>query len=197
MARRMLVLRSMRTIILCSLLFAAPAVAGPDFHTPSPRGGDLTASSGTRDLLPSDDVIFTHNSATLTQTGQAQLASIARYLMVHRDLQLVIEGYTDHVGAAAYNVDLATRRAAATRSYLRVLGVPSDRMVLAVFGETVADPGGNPLDRRVIVYASPRSTRSLATDLLDTRNAVTATWTERGTLHNEQRSQHHVRISRR
>ncbi len=187
----------MRTVILCSLLFAAPAAAGPDFHTPSPRGSALTASSGTRDLLPSDDLIFTHNSATLSESGQAQLETVAGYLKVRRDHQLVIEGYADHLGDAAYNIDLSTRRAAATRSYLRALGVPSDRMVIAVFGESVADPAGSSLDRRVIVYASPRTSRDLATNLLDMQGALVASWTTGGTMHTEERSARYVRIARR
>lgn len=187
----------MKTLLLCSLVLAAPAAAGPDFHTPNHHGSDLTASSGTRDMLPSDDLIFAHNSATITESGQAQLATVARYLEVRRDLRLVIEGYADHVGDAAYNLDLSTRRAAATRSYLRALGVASDRMVIAVFGESMADPAGSSLDRRVIVYASPRSTRELATHLLDMQGALTASWTTKGTMHTEERSSRYVRVARR
>jgi outer membrane protein OmpA-like peptidoglycan-associated protein len=191
----------MKNHILGSLLvlgsLAAPAAAGPDFHTPNRHGTDLTASSGTRDMLPSDDVIFAHNSDTLTESGQAQLETIARVVKLRRDLQLVIEGYTDYVGDAAYNLDLATRRAAAVRSYLRVHGVPSDRMVLAIYGESVANPRGNPLDRRVVVHASLRSARELATNALDIRKATSVTWTFNGSLHTEERSERYVRISAR
>jgi outer membrane protein OmpA-like peptidoglycan-associated protein len=187
----------MRKFILASLLFATPAIAGPDFHTNNNHGTDLTASSGTREMLPSDDVIFAHDSAVLTESGQAQLATIAKHLRVRRDLQLVIEGYTDKVGGAAYNLDLATRRANAAKSYMQSLGVAADRMVIAVFGESVADPKGSPLDRRVIVYATPRTTRELATNLLDMRKAVSATWTFQGTVHTEERSARTVRIARR
>ncbi|MBA2538987.1 MAG: hypothetical protein H0V17_05075, partial [Deltaproteobacteria bacterium] len=93
----MLVLGSMKIakLSLCSLLLAAaatPALAGPDFSTPSPRGTELTASPATRDMLPSDDVIFAHDSATLTESAQAQLDTIARYLSTRRGLQLVVEG---------------------------------------------------------------------------------------------------------
>ncbi len=191
----------MKLPILCSGLLlgslAAPAVAGPDFSTATPRGGELTASSGTREILPSEDLIFGHNSATLSESGQQQLETVARYLKLRRDLTLVIEGYTDHTGDAAYNMDLATRRAAAVRSWLRVHGVPSDRMVLAIYGESVADPAGNVLDRRVVVIASPRRPRELATHALDIRRALTAPWTTKGTNHTEERSSHVVRISRR
>lgn len=182
---------------LCSMLVAGSALAGPDFITPSPRGSALTASDGTRDMLPSDDVIFAHDSATLTESALVQLDSVARYLRVRRDLRLVVEGYTDRVGDAAYNIDLATRRAQAAKNHLMSRGVAGDRMVLAVFGETVADPAGSSLDRRVIVYASPRTPRELATYALDMRHALAVSWTNNETWFSEQRSARYVAIAGR
>jgi hypothetical protein len=193
----MLVLTSMKTakLMLCSWLLASPALAGPDFKSDTPKGGELTASNGTREMLPSDDLIFAHDSAELTESSRAQLESIARFLTKRRDLRLVVEGYTDHVGEAAYNIDLATRRAHATKAYLVARGVSAERLVLAVFGETVADPAGSSLDRRVIVYASPRDTRSLATYVLDIRRALYASWTNNKTWFTEQRTARYVAIA--
>jgi len=180
---------------LCSLLLATPALAGPDFTTPSPRGSELTASPATRDMLPSDDVIFAHDSAMLTEGAQVQLDAVARYLKTRRDLRLVVEGYTDHVGGAAYNIDLASRRAHATKDYLTARGVAAERLVLAVYGETVADPAGSSLDRRVVVYASTRTARELATYVLDMRQALAASWTNNKTWFSEQRSARYVAIA--
>jgi len=188
----------MRNLLLCSLLVAAaPAAAGPDFTTPSPRGTDLTASQGTSKVLPDDDVIFAYDSSVLTEAGKTQLAAAARHLVKRKDLFVVVEGYTDHSGAAAYNVDLATRRAAAAKTFLVNRGVRSYRIVTAVFGEAIADPAGNELDRRVVVYATRSSTRDLADHLLNTRKAVSATWTSNAVLHIDVRSERAERFSRR
>jgi len=189
----------MRNVILGSLLVILPltAAAGPDFKTKSPRGEELSASQGTKNFLPSDDVIFALDSSVLTEAGKTQLAAVARTLVKRPDLFLVIEGYADHIGAASYNVDLATRRAAAAKQFLAQRGVRTYRIVTGVFGEAVADPAGNPLDRRIVVYATPRRTTDLASYLLDTKQAVSATWTANAVLHIDVRSDRVNRISRR
>lgn len=183
--------------LLLVALTVATAAAGPDFKTKSPQGKELTASQGTKNFLPSDDVIFALDSSVLTEAGMTQLDAVARTLVRRPDLFLVIEGYADHVGAASYNVDLATRRAAAAKLFLVQRGVLKHRIVTGVFGEAVADPAGNSLDRRVVVYATPRGTRELASYLLDTKQAVSATWTADAVLHIDVRSDRVNRISHR
>ena len=50
---------------------------------------------------------------------------------------------------------------------------------------------------RIVVYATPRGTRELASYLLDTKQAVSATWTADAVLHIDVRSDRVNRISRR
>jgi outer membrane protein OmpA-like peptidoglycan-associated protein len=160
----MLVLVTMKKLIVASLIAAAagPASAGPDFKTQTPVGRELAASDGIRGILPEDDITFTHASARLTEGAYAQIASAARWLRTRSDTQIVVEGYADHLGRSDYNQDLARRRAQAVRGELIRQGVANDRIVVVVYGESVADPAGNPLDRRVVMVATPRPSRVVA-----------------------------------
>src|SRR5688572_24419131 len=153
----------MRTLLVASLItaLAAPAAAGPDFKSKSPRGTPMTASHSTQMILPEDDITFAHNSATLTESGLAQVAAAARWMRDYSRVHLVVEGYADHLGTVAYNQDLAMRRAHAVRRALVRRGVPEHRIVIAGYGEAQADPAGSPLDRRVVMYA--RQTPQVAT----------------------------------
>jgi hypothetical protein len=186
----------MKSIFVSLLFVAAPAIAGPDFHTPTPRGGNLTASHGTREILPSEDVTFRHDSSALDENAVSQLDSVARAMRARTDLRIVVEGYADHTGEAAYNVRLARLRAHAARAHLIRRGIPGDRIVIGVFGESVADPAGNPLDRRVVIYATPLSVGAISTALLE-RHAIRTLWTARGAAFAEERTPTVVRITRR
>ena len=166
---------------------AAPAVAGPDFVTPSPRPRELAASRGVRDVPPSDDIQFDFDSHALSPTAQQQLASAATWMKRHPRHRLVLEGYTDGSGYRVYNEDLATRRAAMARNHLIALGVPAGRIILVVYGETAARAWDDPLGRRVVFYATDRSPTEIATASLDRKGALSAVWISQGTLFTHRR----------
>jgi hypothetical protein len=65
------------------------------------------------------------------------------------------------------------------RNRLMGWGVPSDRIVLITYGETEAIPD-NPEDRRVVMFATDQPTRQVVATQLEHRDALIATWTERG-----------------
>jgi outer membrane protein OmpA-like peptidoglycan-associated protein len=186
----------MKSLIAILSVFATTAIAGPDFHSRSPRGDDLTASPGARDIAPGDDVTFAHDSAALDDVARTQLDSVARYLKQRREMKLVVEGYTDSTGDAIYNVDLARRRAEAARAHLVRRGIDPDRIVLAYFGESYADQKGNPLDRRIVLWASRSQPRELSKLLIE-KHAIETSWTQHGTVHAEERTPTVVRITRR
>jgi hypothetical protein len=62
---------------------AGPAVAGPDFNSPSPRAEDLAASPAPSEIGPLDDVVFATNSTQPTESAFAQLDTAARWLKKH------------------------------------------------------------------------------------------------------------------
>jgi outer membrane protein OmpA-like peptidoglycan-associated protein len=189
----------MKTLLATILLaaVAAPAAAGPDFVTPSPQPRPLAASSGVRDIGPQDDILFGFDSHALTPAAQQQLASVAAWMKTHPRHRLVLEGYTDSSGFRVYNEDLATRRAATARSHLIGLGVPSQRIVLVVYGEVGARGTVDPLSRRVVLYATDRSPSEIATASLDRKRALSAVWVERDALISEQRATRPEVVSRR
>jgi len=169
---------------------AAPAVAGPDFITPDPRPrpSPLAASDGARVITPLDDLIFDHDSHALSPVAQQQLAAAGAWMLRHPRYHLVIEGYTDSVGSAAYNEDLAMRRAALARSHLIALGVPIDRMLLVIYGEAAARRQAHPLDRRVVFYATDLPVREVAEVSIERKRARKAVWTAGNTLFTEART---------
>jgi outer membrane protein OmpA-like peptidoglycan-associated protein len=189
----------MKTLLATILLaaVAAPAAAGPDFVTPSPRPRALAASAGVREIGPQDDILFGTDSAALTPASQQQLASVAAWMKTHPNHRLVLEGYTDSSGFRVYNEDLATRRAAMARNHLISLGVPSQRIVLVVYGEVGARGAVDPLSRRVVLYATDRSPSEIATASLDRKRALSAVWVDREALISERRATRPEVVSRR
>jgi len=64
-------------------------------------------------------VAFAFGSAELTQPARAQLDSIAEGLkLLKTDAAVTIEGHTDSIGPADYNLALSDRRAQAVKHYL-------------------------------------------------------------------------------
>lgn len=171
----------MKTLIATLVLaVAAPAAAGPDFVTPSPRPRPLAASTGDRPLAPQDDILFGVDSHALSDVARRQLASAAAWLARNPGHRLVLEGYTDGSGTRSHNEELATRRAAAARAHLVGLGVPSDRLVLVVYGEVAARAARDPLARRVVLYATELAPRAIAIASIDRKRALGAVWVDRG-----------------
>ena len=163
---------------------ADPTSRAPDFLGAAPRiaiDHHLAASSGTAPIDPFEDVPFQFGSAVLLSSGQAQLDLAASWLRAHPGKRLVIEGHTDRVGSTEYNQDLATRRADTVRQALMNKGIPSDRMLLVIYGEASPD------DRRAVLYATDRPIREIVAASID-RGAEVAVWTNKGTLLREQRT---------
>ena len=83
------------------------------------------------------------------------LVEIAGMLKDHPDLDLLIEGHTDNVGAPASNLALSDRRAAAVRQVLiDTYKIDGNRLTTIGFGDTVpakpnTTPEGRQQNRRV------------------------------------------------
>ncbi|NJL26289.1 MAG: OmpA family protein [Calothrix sp. SM1_5_4] len=101
------------------------------------------------------DVLFEFNKDVLQESAKDSLRKMVDYLNRPPGIQsLVIEGHTDSVGSALYNLDLSQRRAERVRLTLIELGIPAAKVKALGYGESrpIADNGnyqGRAMNRRV------------------------------------------------
>lgn len=81
-------------------------------------------------------VHFEFDSATLTQDAENRLDNVVNALQAAEDINVRIEGHTDSIGSAAYNLDLSQRRADSVKTYLVNHGISASRMITRGYGET-------------------------------------------------------------
>jgi OOP family OmpA-OmpF porin len=82
------------------------------------------------------NALFAFGSADLRSDARTLVDRVARLLAVVRPKAVQVNGYTDHIGTAAANLDLSARRATAVRDELVANGVPSGSMTLRGRGES-------------------------------------------------------------
>ena len=82
------------------------------------------------------DIFFDFASAAIRPDAEAVLEENADVLRDNSKYSVVIEGYADIQGGAAYNMSLAKRRANTVRDALVKMGVKASRIDVAVKGET-------------------------------------------------------------
>lgn len=174
---------------LAAVLAAPPltgvAHAGPDFVT-SDRAKPLAASDAHREEQPQDDVVFDYDSAALSDTARIQLHSVAKWLYVHPQARIVLEGHADSAGPRPYNARLADQRAAITRDHLTSIGVDPDRIVVALYGENRARVPADRFDRRVKMFATTLPLDRLVTAELD-HDVIEVSWTRHNARYHESR----------
>jgi OmpA-OmpF porin, OOP family len=115
---------------------AAPHAA-PAKHAPAT---DMATAVGFR-------INFAFDSAVIPPAHFPQLDRVADLLRQEPALSLAVEGHTDAVGSAEYNIDLSRRRAVAVAHYLVEHGVDARRLIPVGKGKT--EPlVANPVDGR-------------------------------------------------
>jgi outer membrane protein OmpA-like peptidoglycan-associated protein len=157
-----------------------PPPAGPDFlELVPPRAVDqsVTASDGTNQIAPTDIVGFARGAIGLDDVALAQVTAAAKWMRRHPSFHIAIEGQADIGGNSDRARDLASRRADMVRKQLIGWGISSDRILVLVSSE----PGA-----RATMFASDQPVAKIATAALDARHAIAATWTDRGTLFQEE-----------
>ena len=118
---------------------------------------DIEGKQTERGLLVTlGDVLFAFNKAELTAQAGPRLDKLASFLRQFPQRKLLVEGYTDAVGADAYNMELSERRAETIREALVARGVDTTRVVTKGYGKAypVADNSstdGRAVNRRVEV----------------------------------------------
>jgi peptidoglycan-associated lipoprotein len=82
------------------------------------------------------DIFFDFDKSNIRTDAGAVLGENAEILMVDANVTVLIEGYADIRGTPAYNLQLAQRRADATKAFLVGLGIDPSRITTASGGET-------------------------------------------------------------
>lgn len=133
--------------VICVALTGTSAFAQQSPSQPSAQRSEEDTGS------PVGEVFFGFDSAAVADPA-LKLSPIVDWAQQHRRGSIVLDGSTDSIGPATYNVRLAARRAEAVREKLIGMGVPGDRIVLAIYGENALRRTTNALDRRVTVWTT-------------------------------------------
>ncbi len=131
----------------------APQPPPPPPPAPPPPARPRTASPKPVVLT---QVHFAVNSAELQSGSHVFLDRLAAGLKANPKIHVVLEGYTDSRGSAAYNLELSQRRADAVRAYLIDRGVARTQLSAKGFGKadsisTNQTPAGRQANRRTVM----------------------------------------------
>jgi outer membrane protein OmpA-like peptidoglycan-associated protein len=82
------------------------------------------------------DVLFGTDLARLNAEGMRTAQKLAKVLQENPRRTVLVEGFADSTGAAAYNQTLSERRAGAVQAALLELGVTRERIAIRGYGES-------------------------------------------------------------
>lgn len=98
---------------------------------------DLAAKKTERGLVITlGDVLFGTDLSRLSDEGMRTIQKLASVLQENPQRNVLIEGFTDSTGAAAYNQELSERRATAVRDALQGQGVARERIQIRGYGQS-------------------------------------------------------------
>ncbi|XDD46260.1 OmpA family protein [Leptospira sp. WS39.C2] len=91
-----------------------------------------------RNLKDFDDlyntiIYFPFNERTLSDEDKKKLDLLADFLIQHKNEKVEIGGHTDNIGNKEYNINLSEDRALSVYQYLRLKGVPKERMKVQAY----------------------------------------------------------------
>lgn len=124
---------------------------------------DLAAKKTERGLVITlGDVLFGTDLSGLTPEGMRTTQKLADVLQQNPQRTVLIEGFTDSTGAAAYNQELSERRASSVLRALQDQGVTRERVAMRGYGESYPVAANNTapnrqLNRRVEIVLSDDS----------------------------------------
>ena len=117
-----------------------PGLLGtPDLLLPRNPDHELFLKPG-NSIRPFEAVYFDFDQFNLAPNQRGKVIELAEFLAENRDARLLIEGYCDWKGTAAYNKSLGERRANSIREYLIELGADSRRIDTVSIGDEQAIP---------------------------------------------------------
>jgi outer membrane protein OmpA-like peptidoglycan-associated protein len=121
---------------------------------------ELDAKKTARGLVITlGDVLFDTGQAQMKAGGMRGVQKLADVLKEYPQRNVLVEGFTDSVGASDYNQGLSDRRAQAVRTVLLDSGVGAERITNRGYGETFpvatnSTASGRQLNRRVEIVVS-------------------------------------------
>ncbi len=123
------------------------------------KGGDELANW----FLP--NVHFNIDSDKVRYADYGNLSSIARVMLAHPNLRVVVTGFTDKTASANYNLRLSFRRAnSAIQHLVNIHGIPRHRLILNYNGEDfplVPSMGSSLMNRRVEFRVAEKSDQEM------------------------------------
>jgi outer membrane protein OmpA-like peptidoglycan-associated protein len=122
-------------------------------------GGSVSVSATDPSQIAPADLKFATDSAALRPNAREDLLALATWAKCTPRGALILEGHADKRGTQDHNLKLSGERAAMVRQKLIAMGVPSDRIVVTVYGKNGPRRGTLAEDRRVTVRASARPIR--------------------------------------
>ena len=103
----------------------------------------IKCEAGAERVTLSADTLFAFNKAVLKPEGIAKLTELTSRMSGLTLDVVMINGYADRIGGAAYNQKLSQRRADAVKTFLAEHGVPAAR--LAMYSCTISAPARLPV----------------------------------------------------
>jgi VWFA-related protein len=85
-------------------------------------------------IIRFDDILFSFGSTELSPRALTQLDTVLAILNSSRAVRVEVQGHTDSVGTAGYNLELSQKRANKVRDYLVKCGIDSSRALATGFG---------------------------------------------------------------
>ncbi len=82
------------------------------------------------------DILFDFDKATLKRNVEFSLVKVSTILNQFPEMKIAVEGHTDNIGTAEYNLDLSKRRAQAVYEFLVSQDVAAERMSVEGYGLT-------------------------------------------------------------
>ena len=83
-----------------------------------------------------ENITFATNSADIASSSYEELNRLVDLLKLNNQFKVEISAHTDDKGADAYNMKLSDRRANSVVNYLRLKGIPSNRLVAKGYGKS-------------------------------------------------------------
>lgn len=115
-------------------VFGKKAVSAPAVIMPEPV---VIEPPKVRTIVVRLDVKFEFNKDVILEVDGEELETIASAMRAHDDIDLVLQGHTDSLGASEYNLSLSERRAEAVKAKLSAdYGIASERISTQGYGET-------------------------------------------------------------